>query len=77
MSEEKQQLSEYQIRELTGRLSYVSSAQCDLVDAALRVLQEKKRGLARDDVRETLRDLANAGLISSGVADSVVKKLFE
>ena len=77
MPQENKQLSEYQIRELAGRLSYVSSAQRDLVDAALRVIQEKRQGLERGEVKETLRDLVGAGLISKGVADSVVKKLFD
>ena len=77
MPQENKQLSEYQIHELAGRLSYVSSAQRDLVDAALRVIQEKRQGLERGEVKETLRDLVGAGLISKGVADSVVKKLFD
>ncbi len=74
---DKQQLSEHQIRELTGRLSYVSGAQRDLVDAALRVVQSKRGGLSKESVKDAMRGLTNAGLISDGAGDSLMKKLFE
>ncbi|MBT4857000.1 hypothetical protein HON52_02325 [Candidatus Uhrbacteria bacterium] len=73
---EKQKLTEYQIRELTGRVSYVSGAKRDLVSAALRVLQEKHSGLSEAHTKEMLRDLANAGLISDGAVKSLLSKIF-
>ena len=68
-------LTEYEIRQLTGRLSYASSAQRELVGATLRIVQEKRGGLSEGHVKDALRALVGAGLISDGVADSLLSKL--
>lgn len=76
MSEEPIQLTEYQISEQISGVSYFDGDQRQLVKAAVNIVS-KKRGLEYDTVKEALKYLEKAGLISQGGVDSVLRRLFK
>jgi len=77
MTNETIQLTEYQINTIVGEVSYFDNSQRDLVRAALAIYRRKHSNLDEDGVKDMLRDLSHAGLISEGGVDSVLKKMFK
>lgn len=76
MSEEPIQLSDYQISEQISGVSYFDGDQRQLVKAALSILSKKNR-LDYESVKEMLKYLDRADLISSGGVESVLRRLFK
>lgn len=77
MSDEKLQLSDYQIGNEVSGVSYFSGTQKTFVRAALNILSSKSGGLDEGSTKDMLRGLENTGLISSGGIDSLMKRLFK
>lgn len=69
-------LTDGKIHELSGAMG-LDQHERALFDAALRIYMRKYGSLSEDRVKELLRHLESAGLMSGGDKERALKKVFE
>lgn len=68
-------LTDSQIHEITGFLDF-DSRERQVVDVALEIYIRKHGGLMEDGIKDMLKHLESAGVLSESRRQKLVKKLF-